>query len=94
MKKLVLVGLTFIAIAASAGSWGADDWGVREECRTYAPEIRAALDKKGFEGGEVIGCMIAGRTSDSVKFGLAVRTEGKSIYANSTYTTVNIKTGE
>ena len=93
MKRKLMIAATVIAIIASANSFG-DEWGVREECRVYAPEIRVALDKKGFAGSEVIGCMIAGRTNDTVKFGLAMQTDGKSIYQNATYTTVTIKTGK
>lgn len=93
MKRKLLVIATVAVIAVSAKSFAADDFGYREECRIHAKELRAELDKKGLFG-DVIGCMIAGRTSDSVKFGLAVRDENKSIYSNSTYTTVTIKTGK
>ncbi len=93
MKRKLLVIATVAVIAVSAKSFAGDDWGYREECRFNAKEIRKELDKKGYFG-EVIGCMIADRTSDSVKFGLAVRDENKSIYANSTYVTVTIKTGK
>lgn len=74
MKAVVMMAVVMMAVTAVQAKSG-DNFGLSPECREYAQDLRAVVDRNGYSDATVNSCRVKSRTGlngATIKFAVSI----------------------